>query len=108
MQELEDALESQTLPPNDVLTKIPLGDVEKIQFRSLNSYNRTLNTGNLFNFSGIPFKIHIDDVKSQFVTIYVYIKLDGLTVKQRRYLPLLIDLWTTSPMDNITYGQHHL
>jgi len=98
MQELEDALESQTLPPNDVLTKIPLGDVEKIQFRSLNSYNRTLNTGNLFNFSGIPFKIHIDDVKSKFVTIYVYIKLDGLTVKQRRYLPLLIDLWTTSPM----------
>jgi len=97
-QELEAALASQTLPPNEVLTKIPLGDVDKIQFRTLNSYNRTLNPGNLFNFSGIPFKIHIDDVKSKFVTLYVYINLEGLTVKQRKYLPLLIDLWTTSPM----------
>ena len=97
-QELEAALESQMLPSNEILTKIPLGDVEKIQFRSLNSYNRTLNPGNLFNFSGIPFKIHVDDVNSKFVTLYVYIDLKGLTVKQRKYLPLLIDLWTTSPM----------
>jgi len=97
-QELETALESQTLPGNDILTQIPLGDVEKIQFRSLNSYNRTHNAGNLFNFSGIPFKIHIDDVNSKFVTLYVYIDLAGLSIKQRKYLPLLIDLWTTSPM----------
>jgi Zn-dependent M16 (insulinase) family peptidase len=77
MEELEAALESQTLPSDEILTKIPLGDVEKIQFRSLNSYNRTLNPEKLFNFSGIPFKIHVDDVKSKFVTIYVYIDLEG-------------------------------
>jgi len=97
-KELEAALASQTLPGDDILTKIPLGDVEKIQFRSLNSYNRTLNPDNRFDFSDIPFKIHIDDVKSKFVTIYIYIDLKGLTVRQRKYLPLLIDLWTTSPM----------
>ena len=81
-QELETALESQTLPGNDILTQIPLGDVEKIQFRSLNSYNRTHNAGNLFNFSGIPFKIHIDDVNSKFVTLYVYIDLAGLSISK--------------------------
>lgn len=40
----------------------------------------------------------MDDVKSNFITIYVYINLEGLTIRQQKYLPLLIDLWTTSPM----------
>jgi len=99
-QELETALATTMFPPNDVLAQIPLGDVAKIQFRSLNSYNRTLNPGNLFDFSGIPFKIHLDDVKSTFVTIHVYITLEGLTIKQQKHLPLLIDLWlrATSPI----------
>ena len=99
-QELEDALASQILPGDDVLEKIPLGDVNKIQFRYIQSYNRTQNDDELLNFSSIPMKAHIDDVKSKFVTFYIFMDLtkQNLTVKQRKYLPLFTDMWTKSPM----------
>ena len=99
-KELEDAVASQTLPSDEILSRIPLGDVNKILFRHLESYNRTHNQGGMFDFSSIPLKINIDDVKSKFVTIYIYMDLTraGLSVLQRKYLPLLVDLWTTSPM----------
>ena len=99
-KELEDAVASQTLPSDEILSQIPLGDVNKILFRHLASYNRTHNQGGMFDFSAIPLKINIDDVKSKFVTIYIYLDLTraGLSVLQRKYLPLLVDMWTTSPM----------
>ena len=99
-KELENAVASQTLPGEDILQKIPLGDVNKIQFRSIESYNRTHNPDDLFDFSDLPFKVHINDVKSSFVTINIYIDLvtANFTVEQRRYLPLFIDMWTRSPM----------
>ena len=99
-KELEDAVASQTLPSDEILSRIPLGDVNKILFRHLESYNRTHNQGGMFDFSDIPLKINIDDVKSKFVTIYIYLDLTraGLSVLQRKYLPLLVDMWTTSPM----------
>ena len=99
-QELENAIASQILPGDDVLQKIPLGDVNQIQFRYLESINRTHNPNNLLNFSSIPLKIHVDDIKSKFVTIYAYIDLTkhDLTIKQRKYLPLFVDMWTRSPM----------
>ena len=96
--ELQAALDSQVLPGDDVLTKIPLGDVEKIQFRDLASYNRTINPGGKFNFTGIPFKIQLEDVNSKFVNLYMYIDTAGLTVRQQKFLPLLLDVWMSSPL----------
>ena len=98
--QLEAAVASQTLPSDEVLASIPLGDVNQILFRHLESYNRSYNPDGLFNFSSIPLKLNIDDVKSKFVTMYIYMDLTraGLSVSQRKYLPLLVDMWTTSPM----------
>ena len=42
-----------------VLEKIPLGDVDRIQFRSFKSVNRTLNENCSVDFSNIPYRIHI-------------------------------------------------
>ena len=99
-KELEDAIASQTLPGEDVLQKIPLGNVNKIQFRTLQPYNRTMNPDNAIDFSALPFKVQVNDVKSTFVTVNIYIDLlsANFTIEQRRYLPLFIDMWTKSPM----------
>ena len=99
-KELEEAVASQTLPGEEVLLSVPLGDVNKIQFRTFESINRTNNLNNSVDFSAIPMKVHVDDVKSSFVTMYIYLDLFGLnlTPEQRRYLPLFVDLWTKSPM----------
>jgi hypothetical protein len=45
-----------------VLKKIPLGDVDRIQFRSFKSVNRTLNDNCSVDFSEIPYRIHIGRV----------------------------------------------
>lgn len=95
---VEEAIETQMLPGMDVLKKIPLGDVSTIEFRNYESYNRTLNENKLFNFSGLPFKIHIDDVNSNFVQLSLFLDTTSLTRRQRRFLPLLLDLWLASPL----------
>ena len=45
-------------------------------------------------------KVHVDDVKSSFVTFYIFIDMVqyNLTQEQRRYLPLFTDMWIRSPM----------
>lgn len=95
---IEAAIDSQMLPGMDVLTKIPLGDVDTIQFREFDSFNRTLNENRLFNFSEIPFKIHIDDVNSNFVQINIFFDTTVLSRRQRKLLPMLLDLWLASPL----------
>ena len=97
-EELQKALDSQVLPGDSILTKIPLGNVSQIQFRDFNSFNRTLNPGGLFNFSGIPFKLHIDNVNSKFVQMYLYLETSDLTVRQKKLLPLLLDVWMSAPL----------
>jgi len=98
-EELQAALDSQVLPGDDILTKIPLGDVNKIQFRHLEAFNRTQNPEGKFNFSGIPFKLQVDDVNSEFVQLYLYFETSyGLSVRQKKYLPLLLDTWMNSPL----------
>ena len=95
---VEEAIESQVLPGMDVLKKIPLGDVDTIQFRNFESFNRTLNSNKLFNFSLVPFKLHIDDVNSNFVQINIFLDTTPLSRRQRKFLPLLLDLWLASPI----------
>jgi len=98
-KELKAALDSQVLPGNDILTKIPLGDVDKIEFRNLSSFNRTQNEKGKFNFSAIPFKIHVDDVNSKFVQMYLYLETSNLTIRQQKLLPLLLDVWMSAPLN---------
>ena len=45
-------------------------------------------------------KVHVDDVKSSFVTFYIFIDMVqyNLTQEQRRYLPLFTDMWIRYPM----------
>ena len=117
-QRVEQAIASQELPsmkvtriqisdkPDpllclQVLERIPLGDVDTIQFREFHSYNRTLNSDKLFDFSDIPFKIHIDDVNSNFVQLYLFFNTAGLSEEQRELLPLLLDLWLVSPIKKV-------
>ena len=95
---IENAIESQILPGKDVLEKTPLGDVNTIQFRPFQSYNRTQNPNSLFNFTNIPFKMHIENVNSNFVQLYIFLNTQTLNTRQKRLLPLLLDLWLVSPI----------
>lgn len=94
---IEAAINSQTLPPKQVLSKIPLGDVNAIRFRPLSSYNRTIPT-NRVDLKNMPFKIHIDDVRSKFVQVYLFMDTKALTKREKMLMPLLLDTWLLSPL----------
>ncbi len=65
---LEAALQSQVSPPEHVLNSVPKADVDKIIFRRLKSYNfSSLEQPKGFALRDIPFRIHVDDLDSQFV-----------------------------------------
>jgi len=96
--EIENAIESQVLPGKEVLEEIPLGNVETIKFRPFESYNRTNNPNSKFDFTNIPFKMHIEDVNSNFVEFYIFLNTEVLTIRQKMLLPLLLDLWLQSPI----------
>jgi len=94
---IENAIESQVLPGKEVLEQIPLGDVNTIKFRPFESYNRT-NPNTPFDFTNIPFKMHIENVNSNFVEFYIFLNTEVLTIRQKMLLPLLLDLWLQSPI----------
>merc|ERR1711892_436144 len=80
---IEAAIESQILPGMDVLKKVPLGDVNSIKFRPFESHNRTQNLNSLFNLTDIPFKIHIENVNSNFVQFYIFFNTENMTIRQK-------------------------
>merc|ERR1712106_1168509 len=95
--ELQNALNSQTTPNDTILSQIPLGDVNQIQFRAMNSHNRTYGNENILDFSQLPFKVHFENVKSSFVQLYLYLDTAGPSIREQKLLPLLMDLWLNSP-----------
>jgi hypothetical protein len=65
---IAEAIASQKLPPPAVLEAVPVADVDKIMFRKLTYYNYTTEPQPKgFDLRSIPFKFHLDDLKSQFL-----------------------------------------
>jgi len=95
---VENAVKSARLPGFDVLNKVPMADVNKIQFRPFESYNRTQNSNNLLDFNDIPFKIQVEDIHSNFVYFSIYLDTQSLTVRQKKLLPLLSSLLGSTPI----------
>ena len=67
-------------------------------FRSFQTYNRTMNSGNVIDFDNIPLKLQIEDVSSNFVQMYFFLNTKSLQPKQKELLPLLLEAWMSSPL----------
>ena len=57
-----------------------------------------MNPSAMIRFSEIPFKIQVENVRSNFVQFFLFLKTSQLTTSQRQLLPLLLDLWMSSPL----------
>ena len=124
---LEQAIENQVLPPNDVLASVPVANVSSITYRKLTYYNYTTIGGwefgdsfkeaipnktslpldikddkvpSLFDIKEIPFRFHFDDINSQFVRIFVFFDMSDIPAEDKIYSILLTQLWLESPLRN--------
>ena len=96
---IQDALDSQTLPPPEVLNSIPVADVNSIQFRKLTFYNHSSeNQPKGFPLQKIPYHFQFDDVNSQFVRFYAFFDTRDISLEDKYYLVLLTETWLRSPL----------
>lgn len=56
-------------PPEELLTKLPIPDTNKITFHSIHSYTPDDPQKNRINFSKAPVYMHVDDLKTNFVYV---------------------------------------
>lgn len=56
-------------PPEELLTKLPIPDVNKICFHSIKSYTTDSHNDSNINFSEAPVYMYIDDLKTNFVYV---------------------------------------
>ena len=103
---VEDAIDSQVFPPNEVLESIPTANVTSILYRKLTYHNFTNSGGwgkgqsfmnsqddkivKKFDIKSIPFHFHFDDLNSQFVRFYLFIDMSSLSQEDKMYAVLLM------------------
>jgi len=97
-QELEMALASQELPPDDVLLSMPVANVDGIVFRRLDYRNRTIGLLPGFDPSIVPYRVHLDDVDSRFVRYYLAFNASSVAEADRPWLVLLTSSWLRNPI----------
>ena len=99
---IQEALDSQILPPPEVLKSVPIADVNSIQFRKLTFYNHTTKVQPKgFDLQKIPYHFQLDDVNSQFVRFYAFIDTSDIPLEDKQYLVALTELWLVSPLKTI-------
>lgn len=103
-QILADAMdENGRLPPNEMLTQVPIPSPTSIQFHPLRKYRLSdLETDQLgefgFHLAELPSYAEAYDVHTNFVYMIVTLNTAALTTVQRSHLFLLLDLLTESPV----------
>ena len=91
---------------------VPVGDADKIRYRSITSYNHTTKEQPKdFDVMSIPYNFHLDRVNSDFIRYFLFLDLRNLSQEDKDYLVLLTETWLEtaqgcysimeSPMDGI-------
>jgi len=100
------ALKSQHLPPDTLLKSIPVADVNSIGFKTFAYFNKTSqNQPEGFDLKSIPFPFYLDDMKSQFVRVQLFLDTSKMSVDDSSYLVLLTELWLQSPLKHPDTGE---
>ena len=93
------ALESSTSPPNAILLKMPLADVNSITYHNLESYNHTTSKQpDGFDLRSIPFRFQLDNIDTEFVRIFIFLDTSDIKVEDQKYLSLLTNVWLECPL----------
>ncbi|XP_050536251.1 uncharacterized protein C05D11.1-like [Daktulosphaira vitifoliae] len=80
---------------SEILTSVTILNIELIQFLPYDTFSsNSINQHNLFKTSEVPLFVEIDNVKSNFVYMKVFINTKDLELNLRKYLPIYLDLIT--------------
>lgn len=94
--------ENEREAPESILTSVPVPDVAKIKFHSLNtSCNHERSAANKiekFPLAEIPFQFQLDDIRTNFVQINALLDSSELSTEERYYLPLFCEVLFESPI----------
>lgn len=100
-QELLDAIECNEgrSPSNDILTSVPVPSVDDIHFHSWSVHRPGQdNSGLQFDLADFPYFTEVYNIKTNFIYVNVSLDTQFLTIEERLYLPLLLELAMESPI----------
>ena len=93
----ESKAENDKPPPKEMLFMLPVPTTENINYYSVTRFtNESENGSSLPSLSKIPFRIQVDDLKTNFVTMKVLLNASDLDAEKRLILPLFCQLLTES------------
>ncbi|XP_046403336.1 uncharacterized protein C05D11.1-like [Ischnura elegans] len=91
--------ENEKPPPESLLRGIPIPSISSIHFHPINSY--TSDKDQLhpsIDLASLPFRFHLDDLRTNFVYIFIVMDTSQMAAEMRPYLPLLLESLLESPM----------
>ncbi|XP_050536252.1 uncharacterized protein C05D11.1-like [Daktulosphaira vitifoliae] len=85
--------ECEKKTPSEIFTSVKIPSVELIQFLSYDTFSsNSINQHNLFKTSDVPLFVEIDNIKSNFVYMRVFINTKDLELNLKKYLPIYLNL----------------
>ncbi|KAL0273768.1 UNVERIFIED_CONTAM: hypothetical protein PYX00_006371 [Menopon gallinae] len=98
-KELDAAIvKNEIPPPEEMLTKLPRPDVQKIKFHSITSYSTNTNRSDKLDFQKCPVYMYFDDLNTNFVYIKVLMDTEKIPIELRPYLLLFMETILESPI----------
>ena len=78
--------------PTDLITSVPIPDINCISYHPIQRYCNRPADGccDDFPLKDLPVRVHLDDVKTQFVYLYALMDTSRIADEMRLYLPLLM------------------
>jgi len=109
----------QTKPPKELLTSLNIPNIECIQFYSYNTFTtNSIDQHDLFKITNAPIYMEVDNIKSNFVyvsiflvklklifdcflflQIYIFINTKDVPMNLQMYLPIMVDLLMKSTVN---------
>ncbi|XP_071452193.1 uncharacterized protein C05D11.1-like [Hetaerina americana] len=91
--------ENEKPPPEPLLRGIPIPSIASIHFHPINSFtsDKYFLHPNI-DLAALPFRLHLDDLRTNFVYIFILMDTSQMEAKMRPYLPLLLETLLESPM----------
>ncbi|XP_063241639.1 uncharacterized protein C05D11.1-like [Bacillus rossius redtenbacheri] len=91
--------ENEKPMPDEMLTSVPIPGIESINFHSIQSFTTdSAEQHPKFPLADVPVRMHLDNLRTNFVYVFVLMDTSRVAAAQRAYLPLLLECLLELPV----------
>ncbi|KAL1123834.1 hypothetical protein AAG570_001605 [Ranatra chinensis] len=97
---MEASLKNETPPPDEMLTCVPIPNINNIHFHTVNCFSTySAQQDPRFNMEQVPVYMQLDHLQTNFVYLFVLMDSSDVNRNLRPYFPLLMECLLESPLE---------